>query len=90
MKKLDKLFSEARHIHDELELQLHLMNMDLKDQWHELSDRLKTLEKSFEERVVSSAEKWGKAEEAYFAGEQEDLARLVEEFQSLRRSHKDD
>lgn len=89
MEKLDKLFNEARHLHDELELQLHLMNMDLKDKWHELSDKLKALEKSFEESVVSSAEKWGKAEEAYFAGEQEDLARLVEEFKQLRESHKD-
>tara|TARA_R110002073_G_scaffold214031_2_gene374477 strand:- start:614 stop:886 length:273 start_codon:yes stop_codon:yes gene_type:complete len=87
MEKLEKLILEARQVHDELELKLHLLNMNLKDQWLELSDKLKTFEKLVERNMVSSAEKLGKAEETFYAGSEEELAKLVEEFKKLRDSH---
>ena len=89
MGKLDKLIAEARHIHDELELQAHLMNMDLKDKWHELSDRLKKLEKNIEKNVISSAEELGKSQEVFYAGSAEELEKLIQDFRQVRDSHKD-
>lgn len=90
MEKLDKLIAEARHIHDELELQLHLMNMDLKDNWHELSDKLKKLEKNIEKSVISSAEELGKSQELFYAGSAEELEKLIKEFRQVRDSHNKD
>jgi|GEM_PF-5738830 len=89
MEKLDKLIAEARHIHDELELQLHLMNMDIKDNWHELSDKLKKIEKTVEKSVISSAENLGKSQELYYAGNAEELEKIIKEFRQIRDSHKD-
>lgn len=89
MEKLDKLIAEARHIHDELELQTHLMNMDLKDKWHELSDKLRKFEKNIEKSVISSAEELGKSQEVFYAGSAEELEKLIQDFRQVRDSHKD-
>lgn len=38
-------WDNVRRLADELELQVHLMGMDARDQWHELQKRLQAVER---------------------------------------------
>lgn len=85
MSKLKSVINELLHIKDELHLQAHLLEMDLKDEWDELCHKMYALEQKLEHDLVNFAEKIGHAEETYHVGTEEEIAALLEEFKDLKK-----
>ena len=73
MSKIESLFSEILRIKDELKLQLHLLEMESKDEWKTLCDKLLHLEKSFEQDVTHLGERIGQAEEDFYVGNEQEI-----------------
>lgn len=85
MSKLKSVINELLSIKDEMQLEAHLLGLDLKDEWQELCHKIKELEQNMEQDLVSLAEKLGHAEEHHYVGNEEEIAALLEEFKNLRK-----
>lgn len=86
--KIAILIQELAHIKDELALQTHLMNMEIKDSWHALEHKINTLENKWSRSLQEIAKQVGKSEEHFFVGSDEEIASLLEEFKDLKERHK--
>ncbi|BDX07393.1 hypothetical protein [Planctobacterium marinum] len=85
MSKIGSVFSEIVRIKDELKLQLHLLEMESKDEWKTLCDKLRQLEKSFEQDVTRLSEQIGQAEEDFYVGNKQEIQQLLNDFKKLKK-----
>lgn len=84
MSKIGSVFSEMSRIKDEIELQLHLLEMESKVEWKTLCNKLRQLEKSFEQDVAHLSEQIGKAEEDFYVGNEQEIQQLLNDFKQLK------
>lgn len=84
------LLDEMRFLRDELNLQLHLMSMELKDEWHDLLDRLHAIENEIGRDLIEGAEELGRAEESFFVGNEEQVADLLSDLRQFKDKHEAD
>ncbi len=84
MSKLESVLKELLHIKDEMALQAHLLEMDLKDDWHALEKKLAHLESKLEHDLVTLSKKVGHAEEEYFVGDEQEIESLLSQFRDLK------
>lgn len=82
--------AEAKHLRDELVVQAHLLKMELRDEWDDLSRRLGHLEDELEKIVLAGAEEIGEAESRFYLGNQQEVEALLRGFKSIREQHNDD
>lgn len=71
-------------LREELLLPAHLLQMDLKDEWRILENKLQKLEHNLEDDFVAISRKIGHAEEKYFVGDEQEIESLVEELKALK------
>ena len=84
MSKIESAFNEILRLKDELQLQLHLLEMESKDEWEKLCRKANELEKSFEQNVTDLAEQVGQAEEDFYVGNEQEIQDLLNEFNKLK------
>ena len=85
--KLTNLFQDLVQIKDELALQAHLMNMEIKDEWHALENKIFKLESEMKHSLETVVEQLGKSEEHFFVGEDKEIEQLLKEFKDLKNRH---
>ena len=73
------LFESLKRLRESLKLKVHLLEMDVKDEWHELEKKATDLEA----HLIQRARQLGVAEEHYFVGSDQEIKKLVEEFDEL-------
>jgi len=73
------LFDTLNRLRDSFHLKAHLLEMDLKDEWHALEKKAVNLES----HLMQRAQQLGVAEEHYFVGSDKEIKVLVDEFSEL-------
>ncbi|CAA0115267.1 Uncharacterised protein [BD1-7 clade bacterium] len=68
-----QLMDEVRTLIDEGDVRLHLLTMELKDEWHALVKRFQHMEQTLEREI----EKLGQDEEKFFVGSEADIRALL-------------
>ncbi|MBE1298664.1 MAG: hypothetical protein GJ680_01970 [Alteromonadaceae bacterium] len=84
MRALESAIKQLITLREELLLQAHLLQMDLKDEWRTLENKLQKLEHNLEDDLIAISREIGHAEEEYFVGDEQEIESLVEELKTLK------
>lgn len=85
MKTLPDVWQTLLTLRDEMALQAHLMNMELNSEWQVLEKRYRVLSRKVENALLNQAKHLGEHEEHQLVGSNEEIAKLIEDFEDLRR-----
>lgn len=82
MKPKNPIYEQLIVLRDEVKVQGHLFEMELKDKYENLEKRFHDLSS----KIESSAQKVGQANEEFWLGYHEDLDKLKKEYQDLKEN----
>ena len=85
MKPKNPIYEQLIVLRDEVKVQGHLFEMELKDKYEDLEKRFHDLSN----KIESSAQKVGQANEEFWLGYHEDLDKLKKEYQDLKENFHD-
>lgn len=77
-------------LRDEIALYAHLLRMDLRDEWQRLDKRFEVLEQKLEHTILEKAHQFGKAEEAFFVGDRDEIQSLINDLNALKKNKDDE
>lgn len=83
MSRLKESLEEIIRLRETITLKAHLLELDLKQQWTELSGKCDKLEQELEKSLLEICKIIGDAEEEYFIGDEQEIHSLLEDFQDL-------
>ena len=83
-KNISELLNSLSAAKNQISLQAHLLNMDLKSRWISLEKKIQMMEQKLENQLAQSAEKIGQKEEQFFVGNQNEINNLVSEINAIK------
>ncbi|MCV2884957.1 hypothetical protein OE749_09635 [Aestuariibacter sp. AA17] len=79
------IWLKLKSLRDELKLQVHLMSMELEDEWQQLEHKFSRMNSKFERTLMEKAQHLGEHREQFFVGDEEELELLLKDFDNLKR-----
>ena len=88
VKNLSNLLNTLSSARNEIALQAHLLNMDLKLTWEKLENRIQNMEYRLQNQLTLTAKGVGQKEQQFFVGNQNEINSLVSEINALKAAKK--